>query len=216
MQGLGQIISSHKWYLISFVSVLIITLVPQLFLSQNELFLEINSNNSSFLDSFFYWLTYFGDGLTFVAIIIILLFYSYSKALTGLLVFLSTSLFAQLLKNLFFADHYRPFKYLSEQDDLHIPNGVSPIINNSFPSGHTVTAFALATFLVLTYKKKYAWFPLLAMAWLTAYSRVYLTHHFPVDVWVGSIIGTGITILVFWLIASKFDLKFGNKSLLNK
>ena len=133
MQGLGQIISSHKWYLISFVSVLIITLVPQFFLSQNELFLEINSNNSSFLDSFFYWLTYFGDGLTFVAVIIILLFYSYSKALTGLLVFLSTSLFAQLLKNLFFADHYRPFKYLSEQYDLHIPNGVSPIINNSFP-----------------------------------------------------------------------------------
>jgi len=216
MKGLGQVISFHKWYFIGFVIILTITLIPQLLLSQNNLFLAVNKLNNGFFDSFFYWLTYFGDGLMFVAIILILLFYSYSKALNGLAIFLSTSLFAQLLKNLFFSDHYRPFKYLAEQYELHMPAGVSPILNNSFPSGHTVTAFALATFLTLAFPKRTIWLPLLIMAWLTAYSRVYLTHHFPLDVWVGSIIGTVITVLVFWLVEAKFDNKFGNKSLLNR
>jgi membrane-associated phospholipid phosphatase len=216
MQGLRQLLSSHKQYFIGFVLILIITAIPQLLISQNELFHEVNKLNTSTLDSFFFYLTYFGDGITFILIIIILLFYSYSKALNGLVIFLSTSLFAQLLKNLFFADHFRPFKYLSEQNDLHVPEGVSTLLNNSLPSGHTVTAFAIATFLVLIYPKKNIWLPLLLVAWLIAYSRIYLTHHFPIDVWAGSVIGTLGTLLVFWLVAAKFDKRFADKSLLNR
>jgi membrane-associated phospholipid phosphatase len=216
MQGLRQLLSSHKQYFIGFVLILIITAIPQLLFSQNELFLEVNKLNTSALDAIFFYLTYFGDGITFLVIIIVLLFYSYSKALSGLVIFLSTSLFAQLLKNLFFADHFRPFKYLSEQNDLHVPEGVSTLLNNSLPSGHTVTGFALATFLVLTYPKRNIWLPLLLVAWLIAYSRIYLTHHFPVDVWVGSVIGTFGTLLVFWLVAAKFDKRFADKSLLNR
>ena len=216
MQGLRQLVSSHKQYFIGFLLILIITAIPQLLFSQNVLFLKVNQLNTRALDAIFFYLTYFGDGITFVVIIIVLLFYSYSKALSGLVIFLSTSLFAQLLKNLFFADHYRPFKYLSEQNDLYVPEGVSTLVNNSLPSGHTVTAFALATFLVLAYPKKNIWLPLLLMAWFIAYSRIYLTHHFPIDVWVGSVIGTLGTLLVFWLVAAKFDKGFADKSLLNR
>lgn len=216
MQGLRQILSSQKQYFIGFVLILIITGIPQLLFSQNELFLEVNKLNTSALDAIFFYLTYFGDGITFLVIIIGLLFYSYSKALSGLVIFLSTSLFAQLLKNLFFADYFRPFKYLSEQNDLHVPEGVSTLLKNSLPSGHTVTAFALATFLVLTYPKRNIWLPLLLVAWLIAYSRIYLTHHFPIDVWAGSVIGTIGTLLVFWLVAARLDNRFGPKSLLNR
>ena len=216
MQGLRQILSTHKWYFSGFVLILILTLIPQLILGQNGLFLKINELNNDTLDSFFFYLTYFGDGITFVIIIIVLLFTSYSKALSGLIIFLSTSLFAQLLKNLFFDDYYRPFKYLSEQYELHIPAGVTPLYNNSFPSGHTVTAFALATFFILAYPKRNSWLPLLLLAWLTAYSRVYLTHHFPMDVWVGSIIGTFGALIVYQLVAPKLDNRFNNKSLLNR
>ena len=216
MQGLRQILSSHKQYFIGYVLILIITVIPQLFTTQNELFLKVNGLNNSSLDWFFFYLTYFGDGITFIVIIVVLLFYSYSNALSGLSIFLSTSLFAQLLKNLFFADHFRPFKYLSEQYDLHIPEGVTPLLNNSLPSGHTVTAFALATFLVLTYPKRNIWLPLLLFAWLIAYSRIYLTHHFPIDVWLGSVIGTVGTLLVFWLVAPRFDKRFGQRSVLNR
>ena len=216
MHGLRQILSIHKWYFIGFFLVLISALVPQLLFSQSELFLTVNKSNNNFLDSFFYWITYLGDGITYVIVIIVLLFYSYSKALNGLIIFLSTSLIAQLLKNFVFADHYRPFKYLSEQNDLHIPEGVTTLINNSLPSGHTVTAFAMATFLILSFTNRKIWLPLLIVAWITAYSRIYLTHHFPIDVWVGAIIGTIGALLVFWIMADKLDNRFADKSLLNR
>ena len=216
MQGLRQILSSHKRYFIGYSLILLITVIPQLVIGQEELFLEVNKLNNSFLDHFFYWLTYFGDGITFIVIIIVMLFYSYSKAFSGLVIFLSTSIFAQILKNLFFGDHYRPLKYLADQSVIHIPDGVSPLLNNSFPSGHTVTAFAISTFLVLIYPKRNTWLPLLLVAWLIAYSRIYLTHHFPIDVWVGSIIGTLGTLLIYWLVAGSFEIRFNNKSLLNR
>jgi membrane-associated phospholipid phosphatase len=216
MKGLRQLFSAQKWYFISFLMVLILTLVPQLIFTQNELFLEINGLNNSFSDTFFFFLTYFGDGILFVIVILILLFVSYSKSLTGLIVFLSTSILAQGLKNLFFENHFRPVKVLSEKYALHIPDGVTTLLNNSFPSGHTVTAFALATFLVLTFSKRYTWILLLLLAWLTAYSRIYLTHHFPIDVWVGAIIGTFGTLIMYLLFAARLELKYGRKSILRK
>ena len=216
MLGLRQILFSHKQYFIGYLLILIITVIPQLVISQNELFLGVNEVNNKFFDHLFYWVTYLGDGITFLVIVLVLLFYSYSKAFGALIIFLSTSIFAQLLKNLFFGDHYRPLKYLASEYIIHIPDGVSPLLNNSFPSGHTVTAFALATFLVLTYPKRNIWLPLLLVAWFIAYSRIYLTHHFPIDVWVGSIIGTFGTLLVFWLVNTGLENRFGDKSLLNR
>jgi membrane-associated phospholipid phosphatase len=216
MQGLRQLFSAQKWYFISFLIVLVLTLVPQLIFSQNELFLKINELNNTGLDTFFFFLTYLGDGIMFVVLILALLFVSYSKSLTGLVVFLSTSIFAQGLKNLFFENHYRPVKVLSEKYILHIPDGVTTLFNNSFPSGHTVTAFAMATFLVLAFPKRYTWMLLLILAWLIAYSRIYLTHHFPIDVWVGAIIGAFGTLLLYLLVANKFEERFRRKSILRK
>lgn len=216
MHRLGEIVATHKWYFIGYLTILIFALIPQLLLNQTDLFLEINKLHNSTLDFFFYWITYFGDGLTFVILIIVLFFISYSNSLNGLVIFLSTAIFAQVMKRVFFADRFRPYPVLSEQYELYLPEGVKPIVYESFPSGHTVTAFALATFLVLTYPKKWLWLVLLLMAWITAYSRVYLTHHFPIDVWVGSIIGTVGGLLAYWLFAAKFDKRFGDKSLLNR
>jgi len=57
----------------------------------------------------------------------------------------------------------------------------------SFPSGHSVTAFALAYVLSQTYPK---WSPLFyALATLVALSRVYLASHFPSDIVAGAALG---------------------------
>ncbi|MEN8249209.1 MAG: phosphatase PAP2 family protein [Bacteroidota bacterium] len=216
MQKLGTILSSHRVYFFGYALSLILFLLPQLSYNQKELFLLINEYNSPSLDFKFYWLTHVGDGLAFTLLIVVLLFFSYSKALIGLITFLSTSLLAQIIKRGLFSDAIRPFGELSTSYNLHVPDGVTTITFYSFPSGHTVTAFAIATFVILSFPNKKTSLLVLLIAWLVGYSRIYLTHHYPIDVWVGSIIGTLGALLIYWLFATKFDNKLGNRSVLNR
>lgn len=69
----------------------------------------------------------------------------------------------------------------------------------SFPSGHTSTAFTLATSLTLQYKKWYVAIPLFAWASSVGYSRMYLGEHYPTDVLAGAVIGIGSAYLSEWL-----------------
>jgi undecaprenyl-diphosphatase len=60
----------------------------------------------------------------------------------------------------------------------------------SFPSGHSITAFAVAFSVGLFYPDLQA--PLLAVAALIASSRIILGMHFSSDVLAGSLIGVGL------------------------
>lgn len=71
---------------------------------------------------------------------------------------------------------------------------------SSFPSGHTVVAFAAATALCILYGRK-LWFLYIPAA-LVALSRVLVGAHFPSDVLAGALIGTGGA-LVFGLFLDK-------------
>jgi len=71
---------------------------------------------------------------------------------------------------------------------------------NSFPSGHTVTAFSAAVVLSYVSVNKRYGFIFLLLAIGVAYSRMYLSQHFFEDVTAGSILGTFSTIMwVTWL-----------------
>ena len=69
----------------------------------------------------------------------------------------------------------------------------------SFPSGHTSTAFALATSMSIQYKKWYVVVPAFAWASSVGYSRMYLGEHYPTDVLAGAAIGIGCAYLSEWL-----------------
>lgn len=70
---------------------------------------------------------------------------------------------------------------------------------NSFPSGHTTGAFSMYCFLSLSMPVKYKPLGLLffLLGLCTAYARMYLAAHFFLDIYVGSIIGTLVALLVF-------------------
>ncbi|MFT5777235.1 MAG: membrane-associated phospholipid phosphatase [Crocinitomicaceae bacterium] len=79
----------------------------------------------------------------------------------------------------------RPFVTYSEIEKL-VPAG-SP----SFPSGHTSMAFSTATSLSIAYPKWYVIAPSFLWASGVGYSRMHLGVHYPSDVLVGAIIGSG-------------------------
>ena len=59
---------------------------------------------------------------------------------------------------------------------------------DSFPSGHTASAFSAATFVHKRYGWKYATIPYF-FAIYTGYSRIYANRHYPRDVYAGAAIG---------------------------
>lgn len=78
------------------------------------------------------------------------------------------------------------------------PDGSS---NNSFPSGHTATAFAGAEFLWHEYKDKSIWYGIAgyAVATGTGLFRIYNNRHWLTDVAAGAGIGILSTKIAYWL-----------------
>lgn len=72
---------------------------------------------------------------------------------------------------------------------------VTPGGGPSFPSGHTSTAFALATSLSLACPKWYVIAPSYLWAGAVGYSRMDLGVHYPSDVLAGAVIGSGSAFL---------------------
>ena len=90
----------------------------------------------------------------------------------------------------------RPRPFVTYPDLIQKDSHVGPY---SFPSGHTSSAFALATSLSLCYQKWYVIAPAYVWAITVAYSRMYLGVHYPSDVLIGAIIGSGSALLCYHL-----------------
>jgi membrane-associated phospholipid phosphatase len=67
--------------------------------------------------------------------------------------------------------------------------------HNSFPSGHTIAAFAVATVVSRRYGRQHRWVPILAYsgAALIGFSRLTASAHYPSDVFVGAVLGYSIS-----------------------
>jgi membrane-associated phospholipid phosphatase len=78
------------------------------------------------------------------------------------------------------------------------PNAIEET-GKSMPSGHTAFAFTTATSLFTAYPKWYIGLPLYAWATSVGYSRLYLGQHYPSDVLLGAVVGTGSALASNWL-----------------
>jgi membrane-associated phospholipid phosphatase len=91
----------------------------------------------------------------------------------------------------------RPYFYLKSIPSFHAIPDFLYYEYHSFPSGHTASAFALATLLSFSIKNKpIASIGLLGAACLVGFSRTYLSQHFLVDVCAGSLIGVSSVYLL--------------------
>jgi membrane-associated phospholipid phosphatase len=193
-----------------FYGLLVLLLTSTLLLimyGKSASFTSLNSFHPVLLNAFFINYTFMGDGIFALCLIAFLFFYKKKQQGFILLVsFLVSGLLVQIIKN--FVSAPRPKSFFFEAGQyLYFIDGVSQTGYSSFPSGHTATAFALATILVLTMKSKKWQLILLLAAALVGYSRIYLAQHFLLDVIAGAAIGSAAGILSFFLVMNIKDIR---------
>lgn len=163
-------------------------------------------------DIFFRYYTEVGGNIPFL-IVGVFMFYRYRIALFLLITQLVSGLVVHIMKRLW--DEPRPISYFSEKFpavELHAIVGVPMHTHNSFPSGHTTSAFALFLSILYFSKKPPIHFLCFLLAVLVGFSRVYLSQHFILDLLVGSIIGVSVSISCN-LYLDRFSMKWADGSL---
>jgi membrane-associated phospholipid phosphatase len=179
-----------------------------LFLEKGTFLIWLNEKHNPFGDVFFSYVTILGEWPVFVFAGLIVLsyrvYYAILLALTGLI----HVLIVQFLKIIVFEAHRPALHYEESLSSFNLVEGVELSTFYSMPSGHTASAFALATILILLTKNRLLQVILMLLAILVAVSRVYLFQHFMVDTIVGATIGLLVSMTIWWY------LSFKNRSIL--
>jgi membrane-associated phospholipid phosphatase len=178
--------------------VLIVVGLLQINFSQEQLMQLVNVRNTEIADHIFTYVTYMGDGAFFVIICLILLVLNQRIGVMALASFALSSLTSLFLKSVMFPNSLRPLKFFEHSTfEYHIIKGLDIYSYNSFPSGHTTTAFAVFSLLAFLDKRKDRAWLFVFLGVLTGYSRVYLFQHFVEDTYVGSLVGTVSSVIVY-------------------
>lgn len=185
---LFKIFKNNTFFFVPYILVLLILIPFLVIYSKPEIHLWINGYNTNFFDWFFRHITFLGDGLFIIFPAIFLLFISLRHFTFLVTAYFSTGIVVQLLKRLLFQDVVRPAKFF-EGTSLHLVEGVNQLSGRSFPSGHATSAFALFLCLALILPSRKLKLLCFILACVVAFSRVYLSQHFLVDIYAGSIIG---------------------------
>jgi membrane-associated phospholipid phosphatase len=110
----------------------------------------------------------------------------------------------------------RPAEFFKDIPFYEIP-GIELHHWGSFPSGHTTTAFMLASFFYLVLPKKIKIHSLvMGIAFLVGFSRVYLMQHFLMDVWVGALLGIFSSLISYFIVLNVFSKKEHQTSFFKK
>ena len=136
---------------------------------------------SDLLDTVMPIITLFGDGGVFwIAIAVLLLFFRKTRKVglgMGFALLLGLVVCNITLKPL--VGRIRPYD-LQEDLGVTIPLLTDRMHDYSFPSGHTIASFEAST--VLLKNNKLMGIPAVILAFLIAFSRLYLYVHYPTDV----------------------------------
>lgn len=187
----------HRVFLSGFGLWLLVAGILLLLISPPEEIFFFNAHRSPAADVLFRVCSSLGGETPgfLVTAVILLLWGSYRALLTVAPLGLSVSVLSYATKQ-FFA-HDRPLLFLRKARLLDLIDPVEGVVlsgsNNSFPSGHTMTAFALCAFIAFCMpQRRIAAAVLLLFAVLAAVSRIYLVQHFLKDVYLGSILGVAL------------------------
>jgi membrane-associated phospholipid phosphatase len=200
--SIKDVLQRIRPFFILYLILLAACLVIKLIFTKDQIYFAVNTRYNDFLDTIEPYITDLGNGWTIVAVVVIVVLFNYRIAFLLATTFAITSLSVQVAK--FFFDAPRPQLYFKDQlSKLHFVKGVEMLSHNSFPSGHTLTAFAAGVVITYLLKNKSWAYLLIFYGLMVGFSRVYLSQHFFEDVVAGSIMGVVLTIFWIWFIENK-------------
>jgi undecaprenyl-diphosphatase len=156
--------------------------------------------SSPFLDHVIPWITHLGSHVALLLFLIVSsLIIRRKKVILRLLLLYGIE--SGVLYGLkFLLQRPRPFHFLAAASKLS--HGPGEILDPSFPSGHTVYAFMMATLLAYWFPRYRVLFFILAV--FVGWTRIYLNLHYPTDVIAGGLLGYGITKIYLHIIPPPF------------
>jgi membrane-associated phospholipid phosphatase len=173
---------------------------------KNEAFLYLNENLGPLADKVFEYSSYLAEGWIWIPYFIVLVGLYKKDTAFILMNFLVSTLLTQFAKNYIFDNAMRPMASGLNATQIHTVPGVEIHTFNSFPSGHTATAFTLFLLTTYLFPNKYALSIGIVYAMVCGYSRIYLAQHFPLDL-AGGIFVALLTLPISIFIREKLNKK---------
>ena len=173
---------------------------------RDGLFLCFNSNLGVFADTFFSYFTYLAEGWIWIPYLLILVFLLKKDPAFILINFVNSTILTQVPKNVFWPNVNRPIASGIPISQIHTVPGIEVHTYNSFPSGHTATAFSLFLITVYLFPNKKVLLTGVLYALICGYSRIYLGQHFPLDI-AGGIIAALLSVALSIQIRKKLFKK---------
>ena len=170
--------------------------------SREVVFLWLNKDLGKIADLLFNFISHLAEGWIWIPYFIFIFGWLKKDGIFILLNFLISTILTQIPKNFVWDKVSRPLASSIAPEQIHIVKGVEMHFWNSFPSGHTATAFTLFLLSVLLFPKRTVLIIGFLYAIACGYSRIYLGQHFPLDV-AGGIIVAISTLLISIIIRKK-------------
>lgn len=161
-------------------------------------------------NAFYKYFTHVGDGVFAISLGVLVLFFNRKKGAYVLIAYALAGVTSSLIK--YFFNYVRPFHYFDyyrKQFPLNLVDGVEMLGERSFPSGHATAAFVVFSALAFSTESKMAKVLFFIIAINAAFSRMYLSQHWLVDIFVGSLIGIVYAIILYFVFykSTRFDIK---------
>lgn len=184
--------------------VLVVSTASLLFLGswlmgKHAFFLLLNGNGGGWADYFFMWLTYLGDGWVWISVFVFTWIHFRNRIGLVLLSVIISTLLSQTGKQILFPNELRPAAGEIARTEIHTVSGVELHTGNSFPSGHTTTAFTIFLLACIFIPNRITLLLGFCIALGVGYSRIYLAQHFPVDVAAGMLVGVAAVLCSLYI-----------------
>ena len=182
-----------------------VTFIDQIESWDQWLLLKINQSNNPFFDELMWGISSPYFGIPFYLLFAYGFYRSFGLkeavvicGLIALTVGISDLTAKYCFKDVF--ERYRPTHHLILMEQLHLVNDYKGG-TFGFISSHASNMFSIGIWVILLLRKKIKWLVWLVLLWalLIGYSRVYLGVHYPSDVLVGSLVGSLIAGILYYL-----------------